>query len=379
MGVETKDKFRARLIFEDGTVFNGYGFGFPDRVIGEIVFNTGMVGYTESLTDPSYRGQMLCFTYPLIGNYGVPDISLRDKYGLPIGFESESIQVSALIVQEFCREPSHWSSKKSLDKWLDDERIPGIYGIDTRDLTKKLRVHGVMMSVLEVSESPSSKEVLLEYLKSQRNYSEIDFVNEVSIDHNKEYGNGAKIVVVVDCGVKANILREIVDRGYKVIRVPYDSPVERILSFNPDGVIISNGPGDPKLCNKTIISTRELFERKIPLLGICLGTQIIALALGGDTFKLKYGHRGQNKPCSDEIHSYVTSQNHGFSVNPDSIGNTGLETWFTNSDDRTLEGLKHKNGRCLSVQFHPEASPGPYDTIYVFDEFCKIMEANSIE
>jgi carbamoyl-phosphate synthase small subunit len=379
LGVETKEKLKARLILEDGTVFNGHGFGFPDRVVGEIVFNTGMVGYTESLTDPSYRGQMLCFTYPLIGNYGVPDLGKRDRFGLPIGFESESIQASALIVQEVCKEPSHWSSITTLDNWLEKERIPAIHGIDTRNLTKKLRVHGVMMSVLEVSESPSSKEVLLDYLRSQKSYSEINFVNNVSIDHEVEYGVGQKRVVVIDCGVKISIIREIIDRGYKVIRVPFNSPIEKILSFNPDGVIISNGPGDPKLCNETISSTRDLFKKKIPLLGICLGTQIIALALGGDTFKLKYGHRGQNKPCSDEFHSYVTSQNHGFSVNPESLENTGLETWFTNSDDKTLEGMRHKNGRCLSVQFHPEASPGPYDTGYVFDEFCKIMEAKSTE
>ncbi|MEE9585320.1 MAG: glutamine-hydrolyzing carbamoyl-phosphate synthase small subunit [Nitrososphaerales archaeon] len=379
MGVETKYRLKAKLALEDGTLFDGYGFGFPSRTVGEVVFNTGMVGYTESLTDPSYRGQLLCFTYPLIGNYGVPDLAARDKYNLPVGFESESLQVSGVVVQEVCEEPSHWASKMSLNEWLKQGKVSGIYGIDTRELTKKLRVHGVMMSVLEISKDPASDEDLLKALKASRSYEEINFVEEVSTKQPIEYGGGDDAVVLIDCGVKISIVRELLRRGLKVIRVPYNASSKEVLKYNPKGVVISNGPGDPKLCVDTARTTKELFEEGVPILGICLGTQIIALALGGDTFKLKYGHRGQNKSCVDMGRSYVTSQNHGYTVDTESLKGTGLKPWFVNADDKTCEGLKHKNGRCISVQFHPEASPGPYDTTFVFDEFYKILGGGSSE
>ncbi len=379
MGVETKYRLKAKLALEDGTLFDGYGFGFPSRTVGEVVFNTGMVGYTESLTDPSYRGQLLCFTYPLIGNYGVPDLAARDKYNLPVGFESESLQVSGVVVQEVCEEPSHWASKMSLNEWLKQGKVSGIYGIDTRELTKKLRVHGVMMSVLEISKDPTSDEDLIKALKASRSYEEINFVEEVSTKQPIEYGRGDDAVVLIDCGVKISIVRELLRRGLKVIRVPYNASSKEVLKYNPKGVVISNGPGDPKLCVNTTRTTKELFEKGVPILGICLGTQIIALALGGDTFKLKYGHRGQNKSCVDMGRSYVTSQNHGYTVDTESLKGTGLKPWFVNADDKTCEGLKHKNGRCISVQFHPEASPGPYDTTFVFDEFYKILGGGSSE
>ena len=381
MGEETNHGLKAKLVLNDGTVFKGYGFGVPNKTVGEVVFNTGMVGYTESLSDPSYRGQILCFTYPLIGNYGVPEFRLRDKYNLPIGFESELIQVSGVIVNEVCEKPSHWASKITLDEWLKQNKVSGIYGIDTRELTKKIRVHGVMMSILEVSEDPSSDDMLIKNLESNLNYGDINFVEEVSVKQPVEYGKGDNKVVLIDCGVKLNIIRELLRRGLKVIRVPYDASSKDILDYQPMGVLVSNGPGDPKICGKTIKTVKKLFDDDIPLLGICLGTQIIALALGGDTYKLKYGHRGQNKPCIDlgTLRSYVTSQNHGYTINPKSLKSTGLKPWFVNADDKTVEGLKHKNGRCLSVQFHPEASPGPNDTEYIFDEFLNILKGYTDE
>ncbi|MDP6641240.1 MAG: glutamine-hydrolyzing carbamoyl-phosphate synthase small subunit [Nitrososphaerales archaeon] len=381
MDVERNPGLIAKLVLNDGTVLKGEGFGFSSITVGEIVFNTGMVGYTESLTDPSYRGQILCFTYPLIGNYGVPEFRRRDKYNLPVGFESESIQVSGVIVNEICEKPSHWASKITLNEWLKQSKVSGIYGIDTRELTKKIRVHGVMMSILEVSKEPSSDDFLIKKLENNLNYNDINFVEKVSVKEPVEYGVGDNKVVLIDCGVKLNIVRELLRRGLKVIRVPHDTSSRDILDFQPRGVIVSNGPGNPKQCVKTVRTVNELFDESIPLLGICLGTQIIGLALGGDTYKLKYGHRGQNKPCIDlgTLRSYVTSQNHGYAINPKSLEGTGLKPWFVNADDKTIEGLKHKNGRCISVQFHPEASPGPNDTEYVFDEFLNILKGDSSE
>lgn len=381
MGYKTKDVLKAKLALDDGTVIDGYGFGFPTRTTGEVVFNTGMVGYTESLTDPSYRGQILCFTYPLIGNYGVPDYAVRDEHGLPVGFESESLQVSGAVVQEVCETPNHWASKMSLDEWLRLGKVPGIYGIDTRELTKRIRVHGVMMGVLEVAEKTSSDDALLESLRSSQQYGEINFVKEVSVKQPLEYGAGDKVVVLIDCGVKLSIIRELLQRGMKVVRAPYNISADEVLKYHPDGVLISNGPGDPKRCTETIKTVQDLFRKDVPMLGICLGTQILALALGGDTFKLKYGHRGQNKPCvvtDGGRRGYVTSQNHGYAIDPKSLSGTGLRPWFVNADDKTGEGLRHENGRCISVQFHPEASPGPYDTRYVFDEFDRILREGSL-
>ncbi|HEY4699569.1 MAG TPA: glutamine-hydrolyzing carbamoyl-phosphate synthase small subunit [Nitrososphaerales archaeon] len=375
MDIIRKNRLKANLALDDGTIFRGFGLGFPSRKVGEVVFNTGMVGYTESLTDPSYCGQILCFTYPLIGNYGVPNPSLKDNYGLPIGFESDNLQISGVIMHELCNTPEHWASIMSLDEWLKNGEVPGICGIDTRELTKKIRTHGVMMGVLDVSEEMLTDNELLNLIKKSQNYEEINFIENVSVKEPILYGNGENVVVLIDCGVKINIIRELLRRDCKVIRVPYNMSSKDILKYNPKGVIVSNGPGNPKLCTRTVKTVQELFETNVPMLGICLGTQIIALALGGNTFKLKYGHRGQNKPCLDMLSGkgYVTSQNHGYSVDIDSLDNTGLRPWFINADDKTCEGLIHENGKCISVQFHPEASPGPYDTEYVFDEFIRIM------
>lgn len=375
------DSLNAVLVLEDGSVWIGKGFGYPKRVIGEVVFNTGMTGYTEALTDPSYRGQILVMTYPLIGNYGVPDYTLRDSWGLPLHFESEQIQVRGLVVYEACDNPSHPLSRKSLHEWLYQEMIPGIQGIDTRELTKRLRVKGVMMGVLEVSPHDISVDTLFDEIKRVRRYDEIKFADEVSTKKPLIYGRDGETVVLIDCGVKASIIRNLVERGFRVVRLPYNAKIDEVLFYKPRGVILSNGPGNPKNFNETIDLTQQLIDLNIPIMGICLGNQILALSMGADTFKLKYGHRGQNKPSIDLItgKSYVTSQNHGFAVDPTSLKNTNLEVWWVNADDKTIEGIKHKNQPILAVQFHPEASPGPYDTLFVFDIFKEKIRKHEVK
>jgi carbamoyl-phosphate synthase small subunit len=371
--------YNAALLLEDGTLFLGRGFGYPTQRVGEVVFTTGMVGYTESITDPSYRGQILTFTYPLIGNYGVPSYDDADEHNIPLNFESDRAQVSGVVVSEVCRAPSHWRSKRSLDEWLYEEGVPGIEGVDTRELTKRLRVHGVMMGVISVSEDEVDVEGMRRRLARAERYGEQDFVSLVSIKEAKIYGDGAESVVLIDCGVKYSIIRELLRRRLKVIRVPYDTSASEILEYNPKGILVSNGPGNPKICAKTIETVRSLIDEGIPMLGICLGVQIIALSLGGDTYKLKYGHRGQNKPCLDlkTGRNYITSQNHGYAVDPNSLKGSGLEVWMINADDKTVEGVYHESKPLLAVQYHPEASPGPYDTTFIFDLFAEMMEVKS--
>jgi carbamoyl-phosphate synthase small subunit len=344
--------------------------------VGEVVFNTGMVGYPEALTDPSYRGQILCLTYPLVGNYGVPSYEDVDEHGLPLHFESTKIQVAGLIVHELCLKPHHWSMKRTLHDWLAEEGVPGIAGVDTRRLTKRLRERGVMMGALHVAEEASLEEAFKALERAPR-YDEVSYVEEVTIKEPKLLGRGRVRVALIDCGVKAGILRELLDRGVSVVRLPFNASADEVLSYNPSGVLISNGPGDPMKCEAAIKASRHLFEAGVPLFGICLGNQILSLALGGRTYKLKYGHRGQNKPCIDLSTGlcYVTSQNHGYAVDPSSLEGTGLHVWFINADDKTVEGVKHESRPCLAVQFHPEARPGPYDTGWVFDLFLKVMEA----
>lgn len=367
------------LVLEDGSVFRGWGFGSPGLAVGEVVFNTGMVGYPEALTDPSYRGQILCFTYPLIGNYGVPPYSDVDEHGLPLHFESNAIQVRGVIVHELCLEPHHWAMERALHEWLAEEGVPGIAGVDTRKLTKRLRERGVMMGALHVAEEASSEEAF-KALEAAPRYGEVNYVEEVTVSRPIEYPAPGPKVVVLDCGVKAGILKSLLTKGLSVVRLPYNATVDEVLSHEPKGVLISNGPGNPVLCEATIRTVRGLFELGMPMLGICLGNQILSLALGGKTFKLKYGHRGQNKPCVDldTKLSYVTSQNHGYAVDPSSLEDTGLRLWFINADDKTVEGVKHEVKPCLAVQFHPEARPGPYDTLWVFDLFVKTMEERGI-
>ena len=393
-------------MLKDGLTMCGIGFGYPSYMEGEVVFNTGMVGYTETLTDPSYRGQILCLTYPLIGNYGVPDFNLKDQFGLPRFFESMSIQVSGLIVQNLSASASHWSSIKTLGEWLYDQKIPGIYGIDTRELTKRLRVHGVMMGALNVTSLSSSQRTRksvagrreikstsqvtrldLPRIKEQleaSSYEGINFMPEVSIEEAKFYSPAAtdsgsptnRRIVLLDTGTKFSILRNILSLGFSVIRLPWDTDYDSLAAFGPAGVVISNGPGDPEICTATINTAKRLIEESIPTLGICLGNQILALAAGAKTYKLKYGHRGQNKPCinKNDNTTYITSQNHGYGIDTMSLQKTDFTTWFYNPDDDTVEGIQHSSKPIIGVQFHPEASPGPYDCLFVFEKFRDIIK-----
>lgn len=341
---------QGKLTLIEGSVFLGESFGFEGNTSGEVVFNTGMVGYPESLTDPSYFGQILVLTYPLVGSYGVPD----KKF-----WESKKIQVKALIVQNYIDTPSHFESERTLSQWLKAEGIPALAGIDTRALTRKLRERGVMLGKIgEGKIYDPNKENVLPY---------------VSVDEVEVYGNGKKNVVLIDCGDKENIIRSLVKRGVKVTKVPWDFDLLK-AKFSFDGVFISNGPGDPKQAEKTIKNVREVLKKELPTFGICLGSQIICLAAGGNTYKLKFGHRGQNQPVmnKDSNQAIITSQNHGFAVDMKSLGNDWKE-WFVNLNDGTNEGIKHKNKPFMAVQFHPEASPGPVDARYLFDEYVKLL------
>ena len=365
----------GKLVFGDGTVLDGMGFGYSAAVFGEIVFNTGMVGYPETLTDPSYSGQILTLTYPLVGNYGVPDPSIKDKDGISKFFESDKIQVRGLVVHELSLTASHWNLSMTLDEWMYNEKIPGISGIDTRELTKKLRTGGVMMAALVVSDTEIDVEEIKKQLASSPNYNSEKFMDIVSTKNEEVYGSNEKSVVVIDTGVKNAILRNLRNLGYKVIKLPWNTSIEKVLSYNPKGVVISNGPGDPQNCPDTIDTAKKLIEKNIPTLGICLGAQIIGLAGNTETYKLKYGHRGQNKPCVnlDNNQIYVTSQNHGYGIDPDSLKDSEFNLWFKNADDKTVEGIKHKTKNCIAVQFHPEAAPGPYDCKFVFEELGHLM------
>ena len=336
-----------------------------------------MVGYPEALTDPSYKGQILNLTYPLVGNYGVPPNDL--SFGLPLYFESERIQTSGLIIHELCTEPYHWASTRTLDKWLQDEGIPGIYGLDTRRLTKKLRTHGVMLGILQVCEPDEEPNInaLLNEAKAIPDPNLTDLVKEVAVKEPVQYNvGGKKTAVLIDTGVKNSIIRNFLKRGINVVRVPYDFSAKEILEYKPNGVIVSNGPGDPKKCVPTIQAVKELVE-KLPVMGICLGNQILMLAMGGDTYKMKFGHRSQNQPALDlkTNRCYITTQNHGYAIEMNCLEKSPLECWFLNANDKTVEGIKHRTKPVFAVQWHPEASPGPYDTGFLFDEFSRLMEA----
>lgn len=356
----------ARLILSDGTIFSGKPFGAPHSGAGEVVFNTGMVGYPESLTDPSYKGQILVLTYPLVGNYGVPD-DKKDKWGIPLNFESGKIQISGLIVSEYCEKPHHWAAKKSLGDWMKKQGIPGITGIDTRALTQKLRTHGVMLGQIVADGHQPKKEF---YDPNEEN-----LVAEVSIKRPIVYneGRGKKRIVAIDTGMKNNILRSLLKRDLTVIRVPWNYDIWK-AKYKFDGLFISNGPGDPSVLNATAEIVKKAFEKQIPTFGICLGIQIMAIAAGAKTYKLKFGHRAQNQPVTDlkTKRCYLTSQNHGFAVNAKSLPK-GWEVWMVNANDKTVEGIRHKTLPFFAVQFHPEATPGPVDTEFLFDEFVKMI------
>lgn len=349
----------AQLVLDDGSVFPGISFGADKSVSGEVVFNTGMTGYPESFTDPSYRGQILVLTYPLIGNYGVPGID--KEHNLLKFFESDKVHIRALIISDYSNNHNHWNSRKSLAAWLQEHNIPALHGIDTRSLTQKLREKGVMLGKLV-----NGTDVRLED-PNKRN-----LVDEVSIERKQIYEAGKKRVLLIDCGVKYSIIRNLLARNVTVIRVPWDYDYSR---ERYDGIVISNGPGDPKMCKATIENVRQSIKEKIPILGICLGNQILALAAGANTYKLKYGHRSQNQPCIDleTGRCYITSQNHGYAVDAKSLGKD-WKPWFVNANDNTNEGMRHKRLPFMSCQFHPEAYPGPVDTNFIFDRFLRMVK-----
>ncbi len=358
---------KPELLLESGTSFAGENFGADVSVSGEVVFNTGMAGYPQSLTDPSYRGQILVLTYPLVGNYGVADGA----------GESDRIQISGLVVSEYCEKYSHWSAKLSLGQWLKQSGVPAISGVDTRALVKELRERGTMLGKLIAG----SKGVAFS------NADKRNLVSEVSIKHPllyetsfekpmplefsmNAYRRSKKLTaILVDCGAKNSIIKSLLARNVRVIKVPWDY---NFFHMNFDFVVISNGPGNPKICDATIKNAKQLIDAQIPTLGICLGNQILALAAGGNTAKLKYGHRGQNQPCTiaGTNRCIITSQNHGYAVDTDSLP-SDWNAWFTNENDNTNEGIIHESGIFKAVQFHPEATPGPRDASFVFDEFLE--------
>lgn len=366
MGLLTSDNTEkeAVLVLEDGDVFTGTGFGAVTQTAGEVVFNTGMVGYTETLTDPSYHGQILIQTYPLIGNYGVS----RSH------FESSRPKVRGYVIHELCRQPSHWSAERTLDEWLEEEGIPGIENVDTRQLTKRLRVKGTQLGLLVVKEAgdlPNLEELRTE-VRDVRDPNTRQLAYEVATSEIKYYqGSLDQSVVVIDCGVKNSIITNILKLGYTVAQVPPTTSSHKILSLDPTAVVLSNGPGDPKRYHEVIATTSSLIDEQVPLMGICLGSQIICLALKGDTYKLKFGHRGQNHPCLDVDtgRCYITSQNHGYVVNEATLEPTGLQIQLVNANDKTVEGIKHREFFVRAVQFHPEASPGPLDYNFYFTQF----------
>ena len=352
------------------------GFGYSTSVFGEIVFNTGMVGYTEALTDPSYNGQILTLTYPLVGNYGVPDSTEVDKDGISKFFESDMMQIRGLVVHELSQTASHWNLKMTLDEWMYNEQVPGISGIDTREITKKLTSSGVMMAALVVSDNEIDVEKIKKELVNVTKYNSEKFMDIVSTKEEKIYGDDNQSVVIIDTGAKNAIVRNVRELGYNAIVVPWNTSFDKVMSYNPKGVGLSSGPVDPQNCPETIDTAKKLIENNIPTLGICLGAQIIGIAGNTETYKLKYGHRGQNKPCInlETNQVYVTSQNHGYGIKPESLEKSDFKLWFSNADDNTVEGIKHKTQNCIAVQFHPEAAPGPFDCKYVFDELKKLME-----
>ncbi|NEP89076.1 MAG: glutamine-hydrolyzing carbamoyl-phosphate synthase small subunit [Okeania sp. SIO2C2] len=368
----------ALLVLADGTTYQGFSFGAPGTTIGEVVFNTGMTGYQEVLTDPSYCGQIVTFTYPELGNTGVN----------PEDEESNEPQIKGAIARNICPRPSNWRSTQSLLEYLQEHKIPGIYGIDTRALTKKIRTLGAMngaisteildptellqkvqsapsMAGLNLVQGVTTKEV---YQWSEPTNAAWEFNPSVSGYSGEQY-----TVVAIDFGVKKNILRRLASYGCRVVVVPANTPPEEILKYNPDGIFLSNGPGDPAAVTEGIETTKELLKSSKPVFGICMGHQVLGLALGADTFKLKFGHRGLNQPAGLQQKVEITSQNHGFAIHPDSLA-TEVEITHLNLNDQTVAGLRHKSLPLFSVQYHPEASPGPHDADYLFERFVQVMQ-----
>jgi carbamoyl-phosphate synthase small subunit len=365
----------GKVVLKDGLEFRGISFGAERSIAGEVVFNTGMVGYPEALTDPSYKGQILVLTYPLIGNYGVPE--KKETQQVDENFESENIQISALIVSEYCEKYSHWDAKKSLGEWLKENDVPALYGIDTRALTKHLREKGAMLGKVIIDKDvdyydPNEEDVVGQVcIKKPTLYEPMNGSANNKTDNNAHNKN--KKIILVDCGMKNNMIHCLLKRGATVLRVPYDYDFTK---EDYDGLVISNGPGDPKMCTTTIDNIKKTLQMEKPIFGICLGNQLLALAAGGDTYKLKYGHRSQNQPCiqAGTKRCFITTQNHGFAVDTTSLSNE-WEPFFVNANDNTNEGIRHKTRPFFSVQFHPEARPGPVDTEFLFDLFLEKVRA----
>ncbi|MDR2182311.1 MAG: glutamine-hydrolyzing carbamoyl-phosphate synthase small subunit [Treponema sp.] len=375
----------AKLVLEDGSEYAGWSFGKARSQAGEVVFTTGMSGYPQSLTDPSFRGQILVATYPLMGNYGVPLTKngepFFDNAGIPVHFESPRVQVSGFVAAEACEEPSHFAGTSTLGAWLEKNNVPGIFGVDTRALTVRLREHGVMMGKILVE---GSRDVTFD--SGVAAYPVADVSPETVSVILPEGGDGSVMseaeaaelpaIALVDCGAKANIIRCLRKRRVRVIRVPWNHDLGGI---DCDGIFLSNGPGDPKDCGKTIAMVRRAFGTGRPIFGICLGNQIMALAAGADTYKLPYGHRGQNQPCVETStgRCYITSQNHGYAVRGETLP-PGWEIALVNNNDNTIEGIRCADGPFSAVQFHPEGGPGPRDTDFMIDRFVdQVREARA--
>jgi carbamoyl-phosphate synthase small subunit len=345
---------QAKLLLSDNTSLTGISYGFNKSVAGEVVFATGMVGYPEALTDPSFKGQILILTYPILGSYGVPEKKL---------WESGRIQVAGLVVSDYIDTPSHFQSTMTLGQWFQKEKVPLLEIKETRFLTQKIREQGSMLGKISIDKDIPFYDPNIDNLVAQVSPKTVSIT-----------GKGDKTIVLLDCGAKENIKRSFLKRGVRIIHAPWDfDPFAKSNKEKFDAVFISNGPGDPKIADKTIATVKKALENKIPTLGICLGNQILALAGGGDTYKLKYGHRSQNQPCimTKSSRCYITTQNHGFA-----IGDIpkGFEPWFVNANDNTIEGIIHTKYPFMSVQFHPEATPGPKDTEWIFDYFLEKLK-----